>query len=760
MPPPPNQNSYNGGYPQGPPDGGQQNYGQSSRRQAPQSQYGDQQRSNSGYSGDQYANAPPRHASVSRVQAQGNYSRPPEYSDGNYAGGGYQQPSPGSDQTLTNNGGNGNGNGYSNYSRSASRSNVNAPPRRSAPGSIVMPAHRPVVDDSPGIPPETMSTNMSRRKSLVRPERNRGQRDRRPPVPGVSRDDDMGPAPIAPTVAHRSTASRRNINSQGSLSSQPLVEGSTVSSGRPVRSRSILLGRAREPVAAPQRRAREEDRPASWWRYMTLCLTCCYPPFMLEACGMKTVPIRHAWREKVALVTIIIFICGMVGFITFGFNQAVCGAPTPRVPQTVMKTIGYFSVHGKAYSTIQTDKSTFIHPTTTQGAISLYEAAVGKDIGFLFPVPTSSSACAPYAPKGWTNWNCTALDVWPRFVGQAPVCHLTNTSRSALSKLTYQGEVFYEWTNITESAPKQRAGNVTVQPPLLVVYNGDVLDVFRLLAENPKFMGDDVYNIILSHLGGDMTAAMSNSAELRGKARCLSEIFKVGVLEPNTPGCIISQIVLYVSLVFIVAIVVIKFMLAVLFSWSLSWRLGDSSATRKNHHPPTKGPLSESMVAITPNGRDMAMSDVGSGNFRARRVPDGAGGIKVEIVSADERGHKSDTDSIMTSGSQASSIMPNAMWKPRQIPEGWRSDLMHIVLMITCYSEGYDSMSQTIDSLALTDYPDERKLLLIVCDGIIHGAGNDKPTPDIVMDLIIPATDVLNPIRFPDPPIEGSYVAI
>ncbi|KAJ3320979.1 Chitin synthase, class 3, partial [Gonapodya sp. JEL0774] len=335
--------------------------------------------------------------------------------------------------------------------------------------------------------------------------------------------------------------------------------------------------------------------------------------------------------------------------------------------------------------------------------------------------------------------------------------------------MQYQGEVYYDWADVANSAPTRRSGNVTVSPPVMVVYNGIVLDVFRLLAENPLFLGQDVYDIILSRLGGDLTSALSATTELRGKAQCLEEIFKIGVVDPTTPGCIVSQILLYVSLVVIIGVVVIKWALAVVFYYSISTGLGDSSANVKRSHPLSKEPLAKSVSSNTfpscdtdsVDAKDSSSASVIDGSMLARRVPNGMGGVKVDLFGpASVEGHQRDADSIMTAGTGVSSLVPNAMLRRRQLPEGWRSDLMHVILMVTCYSEGEDSMRQTIDSLALADYPDERKLILVVCDGIIHGSGNEKPTPDIVQDLIVPATDVINPIRFPDPPIEGSYVAI
>ncbi|KAJ2669113.1 hypothetical protein IWW42_004801 [Coemansia sp. RSA 1085] len=59
-----------------------------------------------------------------------------------------------------------------------------------------------------------------------------------------------------------------------------------------------------------------------------------------------------------------------------------------------------------------------------------------------------------------------------------------------------------------------------------------------------------------------------------------------------------------------------------------------------------------------------------------------------------------------------------------------------VVCNVPCYTEGEDSLKQTIDSLAQLKYDDKRKLLFIVCDGMIMGSGNDKPTPRIVLDIL------------------------
>lgn len=59
-----------------------------------------------------------------------------------------------------------------------------------------------------------------------------------------------------------------------------------------------------------------------------------------------------------------------------------------------------------------------------------------------------------------------------------------------------------------------------------------------------------------------------------------------------------------------------------------------------------------------------------------------------------------------------------------------------VICQVPCYTEGTSSIRKTIDSLAQTKYDDKRKLLFIICDGMVVGSGNDQPTPRIVLDVL------------------------
>jgi chitin synthase len=59
-----------------------------------------------------------------------------------------------------------------------------------------------------------------------------------------------------------------------------------------------------------------------------------------------------------------------------------------------------------------------------------------------------------------------------------------------------------------------------------------------------------------------------------------------------------------------------------------------------------------------------------------------------------------------------------------------------VICQVPCYTEDTESLKRTIDSLAALRYDDKRKLLFVICDGMIMGSGNDRPTPELVLDIL------------------------
>lgn len=59
-----------------------------------------------------------------------------------------------------------------------------------------------------------------------------------------------------------------------------------------------------------------------------------------------------------------------------------------------------------------------------------------------------------------------------------------------------------------------------------------------------------------------------------------------------------------------------------------------------------------------------------------------------------------------------------------------------VICQVPAYTEGEDSLRKALDSLTALQYDNKRKLICVICDGLITGAGNDRPTPKIVLDIL------------------------
>lgn len=60
----------------------------------------------------------------------------------------------------------------------------------------------------------------------------------------------------------------------------------------------------------------------------------------------------------------------------------------------------------------------------------------------------------------------------------------------------------------------------------------------------------------------------------------------------------------------------------------------------------------------------------------------------------------------------------------------------NIVILIPCYSEDFDSLKRSINSVASLEYDNRRKILAIVADGNVTGQGNSASTPEILKAIL------------------------
>ncbi|KAG0204630.1 hypothetical protein BGX28_003467 [Mortierella sp. GBA30] len=240
-----------------------------------------------------------------------------------------------------------------------------------------------------------------------------------------------------------------------------------------------------------------------------------------------------------------------------------------------------------------------------------------------------------------------------------------------------------------------------------IVIDGNVLNLDPYFQQYKKAIpGDEidavfrtVVNRAMPEGGRDATKLFFRRDSLKDEASCLVAKFGAGFIDKATPGCFAADLFMYVSLTVVLGIVLARFVMAILFDWFLSAKLARPPAKTKVHTMASAASSGSTIVAAPPG---KALS----------RTPTGASVAGANVQE------------------------------------------LHCVLLVTCYSEGESSLRTTIESLAATEYPDNKKLLFIICDGIITGSGNDRSTPDICSSLM-----ELDP-AFDSEPTPQSYIAV
>lgn len=368
----------------------------------------------------------------------------------------------------------------------------------------------------------------------------------------------------------------------------------------------------------------EEKKPKHdiyFWKVYCYVITFWAPAPFLKLFGLRNKQSQFAWREKMGLISCILYIGAFVAYLTFGFTKTVCSSTRVRT-QINHVNEGYLIINGRAF-----DLTSSQHPKAAgieSGANVLYPplAAGGKDASFLFQnvngnckdlitprdnctIPTNDdNELAWYMPCRLFNQDGSSSPNFTKAYYDGWACHTSSTARNAYYDMEVNGDVYFTWEDLKNSSRN------------LVVYSGNVLDldlvdwIQSTDVEYPqlfdKLRDDETYK------GLDISLVLTNSDE-RKAARCLTEIIKVGTIDTDTIGCIASQIVLYLSLVFILSVVIVKFLMACYFKWGMSTKQGATDLDNKSmfernkeienwvDNPTANGPISTVPVKARAN---------------------------------------------------------------------------------------------------------------------------------------------------------------
>ncbi|KAI8609178.1 chitin synthase-domain-containing protein [Chytriomyces sp. MP71] len=447
-----------------------------------------------------------------------------------------------------------------------------------------------------------------------------------------------------------------------------------------------------------------------WWAWVAQLLTvCCSRSIISRWHPSHSEQQVQAWREKVASCIIIATLMTIMAFFTIGLQFAFCPSTASLIANSVLdqanhRALAYHSsivIFGYTYDFNQTV------PLLAKSGITVTTDYMSADLTQLF----QADACTSYG----VNLPCSAK---ARFGGSS-LTAAPCLDPSILSSISPTGRAYFSWDDISVNNDA---------PNSLTVFNGAVLNLttYRAVSPPPLFAEYPlVGSIVASNLGLDSTRAFAASYSTLSAGNCLAQRYIVGFVDRASVGCSATQFIQGAILVVIVFLMLIRFLMAFVFYWCMSGRI---VFDRQNRN-----------LQLMYKRRTQQSKLLASGPFA---TADGIGrqpttGVNQTLSADDSFG--ANLHSALASNARRNVVL---------------ADDPYVVILVTCYTESRDSIQKTVESLARTDYPDSRKLLFVVCDGIVTGKGEDRPTPEYVLSLLTKDDDG------EAVPVRQKYVAI
>ncbi|KAI7871627.1 chitin synthase-domain-containing protein [Spinellus fusiger] len=419
------------------------------------------------------------------------------------------------------------------------------------------------------------------------------------------------------------------------------------------------------------------------WTLFSRIVTFWALPPMLRSMGMPDKSMQQAWREKITLCFLIACMGGFVAFITIGLSSVLCP------PSQASNQQNYLSYNDTVNTSLLGINGWQFNITGAKALgitnLEQYAAIPGTDATNLFQHGTNIPECTN--PGNALTSAFQAVTFSPcAGAGGCMYGPLTAATFSGLGIFNATRQVGYDWEQLGS------AGLLN-----FFVVDGAVLNMSPYISAHPTPLPNDsldglirsILNQTFSEGGRDATKLFFRRPEFQAAIPCLTSKYIAGRIDKQTPGCFSASIILFCSLLIVLSIVLARFFMALIFSWFISRKL-----SRTPPEMPRISPVAAAGAAMRPN-QTMEMSAMSP---------------NAPLVAGNG---------------------PNAMTRLMEIGND-----LYTVMLITCYSENTEGIRGTVESLAATDYPDDRKLLFLIADGIITGHGETMSTPDMCLSLI------------------------
>ncbi|KAJ3254734.1 hypothetical protein HK103_006886 [Boothiomyces macroporosus] len=437
------------------------------------------------------------------------------------------------------------------------------------------------------------------------------------------------------------------------------------------------------------------ERPSTWVLFSWI-ITCCCPSPILSGCGILKNS-QQAWREKIALCFIAFIMMVFTIFFLIFFSNVVCPNPDNSIP---LHSFGGVVIFGKLYN------AQLMNPPFNTLFEQLDSTFAGYDVSDVFQRP----------PIAACNKNTVAQYAFAKLLSPCE----PNDCISLNNLVTQQGLRLYD----TLHGSNNQTIKYNPQPSFqwddiikrnLVVVDSNILDFNSYLTAYPVPLANDPVDAFIrkAQTMNDATHLLSNSKTITKDLKdCLTQRYYVGVLATLPMQCILTRLFSWGVSALILTIMFSKFTMALIFSWF------DSRKLAKDPAPDMIVNRYENIRAAKPL------------LYEEHTV------MQTSITNGTQRG-------------LAYSMKQPGSYSPAPHP----ADLF-TVMLVTCYSEGEQSLRGTLDSLAATDYDDSKKLLFVIADGLVQGSGNPTTTPNMLISMMN------HDARFGMQPQAQSYVAV
>lgn len=473
-----------------------------------------------------------------------------------------------------------------------------------------------------------------------------------------------------------------------------LARGHTLS--RPERGHGVAPmlnpdGDPGDPFADPS------NRPwwRNWWRWLAMAATFWAPPPLLTLIGLRTTDVRQAWREKVTLVLFSASISAVIAFITLGLQRTLCHGEDQDVFENIKYASAMVGVLGHAYNASGAKFQT--------SDLDDYASRPGLDLTQMLDLSQSHfPACDGLRGRYAEKIGCVD------FSGKKADC-IDPLNKGTLQKYELKPlhkDLGYDWSDLMNGT--------------MLSIDGTVLNFQAYLENSQPDPNDPVDKAIRYHLknthrhGADATRVFATNEYAQKAIPCLKERYAAGRVNYKSSGCFMAELILYLSLIIIIGLVAVRTIMAIWFAFV--------GALRLSRPPP---PVS------TPAGGARRAHSVSPSVMPAEATPHNDSGM-APWANKQMRRSRVVTAETLARQQQEEPVLPLAMTA---------ADIGNdpfIVCLVTCYSEGLDGVQSTLESLSATEYPSSRKLIFIVADGMVTGAGESMSTPDVCVSLLCP----------------------